>query len=554
MMKTLGLVVLLTVLWAAAPCARASEQMRATLDRGLALCDSLEYKEALNYLRPLAQQYPAARNKEEKALCLEALYGCIDANIHMSNFMAAYDDILTAQDIVDCDGLSATKLHLNLGRLYIVLTVHIDKRNFAERALDHSRRGFYSAIREGDARSIMYTFSDMVTECLILADFSKIEKEYAAMRRLQPHGPEWMYSYAMKTYEAHKAYVAKDYATARRLYGEILALLPVNRSTVRMRLNKIKDMALLNLTQHRPDDVLAAMPDALRQAMRSRQDDIRFNIYNLLIMAYEQKGDSLQQRKYSTMAVQLKDSMRSATIADDLSQLEFFRERRTLTNQLATASMRQKIWLWSFVAALLVIIAVAGVALVLRSKNRALRRHAARIYSQLCEKYVQTPDSKSTTPATGETTAETSLPDETEAEDTDTQNKYEGSTLTEAHKRQIAETIDRVMKTDIIFSADLTLRNFAAEVGRHPKAVSQVIHELKGCNFSTLINRARIVEVMRRMESADYAHLSTEAIGESVGFASRNTFGMNFKKFTGLSLREYRKAAKDVKQQKPEQA
>ena len=272
MMKTLGLVVLLTVLWAAAPCARASEQMRATLDRGLALCDSLEYKEALNYLRPLAQQYPAARNKEEKALCLEALYGCIDANIHMSNFMAAYDDILTAQDIVDCDGLSATKLHLNLGRLYIVLTVHIDKRNFAERALDHSRRGFYSAIREGDARSIMYTFSDMVTECLILADFSKIEKEYAAMRRLQPHGPEWMYSYAMKTYEAHKAYVAKDYATARRLYGEILALLPANRSTVRMRLNKIKDMALLNLTQHRPDDVLAAMPDALRQAMRSRQD------------------------------------------------------------------------------------------------------------------------------------------------------------------------------------------------------------------------------------------------------------------------------------------
>ena len=197
----------------------------------------------------------------------------------------------------------------------------------------------------------MYTFSDMVTECLILADFSKIEKEYAAMRRLQPHGPEWMYSYAMKTYEAHKAYVAKDYATARRLYGEILALLPVNRSTVRMRLNKIKDMALLNLTQHRPDDVLAAMPDALRQAMRSRQDDIRFNIYNLLIMAYEQKGDSLQQRKYSTMAVQLKDSMRSATIADDLSQLEFFRERRTLTNQLATASMRQKIWLWSFVRA-----------------------------------------------------------------------------------------------------------------------------------------------------------------------------------------------------------
>lgn len=105
------------------------------------------------------------------------------------------------------------------------------------------------------------------------------------------------------------------------------------------------------------------------------------------------------------------------------------------------------------------------------------------------------------------------------------------------------------MASDAIYSPDLSLAGFAEMAGRNSKAVSQVIHERYNCNFSTLINKARIMEFCRRMELPQYAGYSAEGIAESVGFASRNTFDYNFKRFTGVGLRAYRKAAQEAKNQ-----
>lgn len=87
----------------------------------------------------------------------------------------------------------------------------------------------------------------------------------------------------------------------------------------------------------------------------------------------------------------------------------------------------------------------------------------------------------------------------------------------------------------------------------HAKTLSRVIHLEFGCGFPALINKARIVEACRRIESPEYERYSLAGIGESVGFNNRTSFTTNFKKYTGLGLRDYRKAVMDGNKNKEEE-
>lgn len=525
---------------------------QALVNRGWRLANDLYYEQALENFRYVASGYTNARNKKEKALCLDALYGCIDANIHMANFMAAFDDLLTAQDIVDSEGLSDTKLQLNLARLYIVLAVQTPKQELMGKALTHSRLAFDTAVKENDDNTIFYAFHDMVTISYVLQDLSLMDREYKIMHQRGEKENRWDVKYNLSNYMARKYALKKDYGSAKKYFVNSLSLIPDIRSTSRLRAAEIKDIALMDVQADRADSALIRLNQALNIAEKYKQTDLKYNIYRLFIQAYELKNDTAKINYFNNRAMHLKDSIRSFAISDNMSQLEYFRERRILTNQLAIASIRQQILLWGFILALVIVAAVVVFALILRSKNSKLRQQAAQIYSQLREKYIEhNPKYENISPKDASGSDSPNTNNELDDNAKTIQTKYEGSNLTDIDKERIAGNIDRVMKTDVIFSPNLSLNSFAMHVGCHPKSASQVIHEIKGCNFSTLINRARIVEAMRRMESSEYAHLSTEAIAESVGFTSRNTFGMNFKKFAGgLSLREYRKAAKDAEKKK----
>lgn len=100
-----------------------------------------------------------------------------------------------------------------------------------------------------------------------------------------------------------------------------------------------------------------------------------------------------------------------------------------------------------------------------------------------------------------------------------------------------------MLASEELYSPDMSLTRMAELAACHPKTLSRVVHEEFGCGFPALVNRARIVEACRRIESPEYARYSLTGIGESVGFNNRTSFTTNFKKYTGLGLREYRKAA-----------
>ena len=100
----------------------------------------------------------------------------------------------------------------------------------------------------------------------------------------------------------------------------------------------------------------------------------------------------------------------------------------------------------------------------------------------------------------------------------------------------------------VIFDTDFSLQKLADLTETSYKKVSQVINEKAGCNFNNLINEYRVKEACRRMNDTEqYGKYTIEAISTSVGFKSRSTFLLQFKRVTGLTPSEYQRAQKSDK-------
>jgi YesN/AraC family two-component response regulator len=125
--------------------------------------------------------------------------------------------------------------------------------------------------------------------------------------------------------------------------------------------------------------------------------------------------------------------------------------------------------------------------------------------------------------------------------------RYKNSTLDDNQKDSIINNIKKVMETsEEIYSSDFSIRRLAELADSNQTYVSQVINEIFDSNFNTFVNRYRIREVCQRInDDARFRKLTLEAIGNSVGFKSRSTFLVSFKRFTGIAPSDYVQLAKE---------
>ncbi|MCB0372502.1 MAG: helix-turn-helix transcriptional regulator [Muricauda sp.] len=107
------------------------------------------------------------------------------------------------------------------------------------------------------------------------------------------------------------------------------------------------------------------------------------------------------------------------------------------------------------------------------------------------------------------------------------------------------DTIEDFMTESEFFSQqDVSLKTVAEELDTNANMVSKIINSETGMNFNDYINQKRILLSKDRLLDGDYAHLTVEAIGLSVGFNSKSAFYAAFKKHVGQSPSAYMKAKK----------
>ena len=88
---------------------------------------------------------------------------------------------------------------------------------------------------------------------------------------------------------------------------------------------------------------------------------------------------------------------------------------------------------------------------------------------------------------------------------------------------------------------DISAKGLAVELKTNTRYISAVINSRFNTNFSCLVNEYRIKEALHRMKDKRYANMTIEEIGDSVGFANRQSFYASFYRIMGETPNSYRK-------------
>ena len=108
------------------------------------------------------------------------------------------------------------------------------------------------------------------------------------------------------------------------------------------------------------------------------------------------------------------------------------------------------------------------------------------------------------------------------------------SPLKEFYMREICEkTQEYLISSKAYLQHDLSLSILAQELKVSQRFLSQSINTYLNCNFFTLVNQMRVEEAKRRLINLDTSEFNIDSIYTEVGFRSRSTFFLVFKKLTG---------------------
>lgn len=526
----------LTLLAAILPC-RAAEGADVRLSRADALMRQNSFRAALTEYKAVADSLGTATGRDSRIRFLNAVYGCAEACFRLNDYSASFDYLLMAeQQPLTEQHLPAGKLHANYTALYIVIGSQTGKREFFAKARSHSLEGFARALAERDTATLYRVFCDMSNTSYVLGDFSAMAGAVERMRREAERSGNPRLRAALKIYEACRAFSQKEYARADTAYLQALRLLPDEPATMRQRASLRKDRAYAISRLGRTEEALSELKEAERVSYLLDMRDMRLNILNVRRHIYEMRPEwKALEEETRLRALDLRDSLQSVMIVDDLTQMEYTRERRELMRTISLSELRHR-WTMYGVFALIAVVLIFGVLLMLlRHKNMRLQAHARLLLDRMRSQY--------RTPATTTTSSNPAAISPSSSSSPSSLSAPSSPPPHNPENSEIAAAVRRMLASEELYSPDMSLTRMAGLAGCHSKTLSRVVHEEFGCGFPALVNRARIVEACRRIESPEYARYSLTGIGESVGFNNRTSFTTNFKKYTGLGLREYRKAA-----------
>jgi AraC-like DNA-binding protein len=119
-------------------------------------------------------------------------------------------------------------------------------------------------------------------------------------------------------------------------------------------------------------------------------------------------------------------------------------------------------------------------------------------------------------------------------------NKYSRSKMSETDIKRIEMKLINAMEQDNLQSdPSLTLRKLSDTTGVSENRISQVLNLRIGMGFYDFVNYWRIKNACKRLENTNESLLD---ITYAVGFNSRSTFNLAFKKHTGETPSGYRKS------------
>ena len=121
--------------------------------------------------------------------------------------------------------------------------------------------------------------------------------------------------------------------------------------------------------------------------------------------------------------------------------------------------------------------------------------------------------------------------------------KYQTSRMDKREADRLVKALKTYMDEQKPYRrSDLTMADLAKAIGCSSHTLSQLFSQHLNRNYYDFIAEYRINEFKRLATDPKYSSLTITALAEKCGFASRNPFLTSFKKFTGMTPKDYMKS------------
>jgi AraC-like DNA-binding protein len=121
--------------------------------------------------------------------------------------------------------------------------------------------------------------------------------------------------------------------------------------------------------------------------------------------------------------------------------------------------------------------------------------------------------------------------------------KYEKSSLSEENKESILSKIRKEMEDNSYFKNNLaSLPGLAKQINETSHHVSQVINEKLNKSFFELLASYRVEHAKKLIKNDKVSKITVEELSDIVGYNSKSSFNIAFKKYTLMTPSEYRKS------------
>lgn len=129
---------------------------------------------------------------------------------------------------------------------------------------------------------------------------------------------------------------------------------------------------------------------------------------------------------------------------------------------------------------------------------------------------------------------------EAESEKIEAATEEKKSLLPENELENLKNKLQNLMETEKPFlDSQLTLSNLAKQLGVNTTVLSHVVNSGFDKNFNDFVNEFRIAEVKNKLQNGAAGNSNLLGIAFDSGFNSKATFNRAFKKFTGVSPKEF---------------
>lgn len=528
------------------------------------LHDSLMTDSALAVFSIITSRYSPKMTLQEKKEIVAAFTGLWETYMFgYFDYTEASRVLLRSFDICEEAGLPGSLNYFNMGFMHQNMAeISGNSELLFKDAVENYKQAFLAADKEGDSKLLVAICVNLVDIAHTLNDPAIAAEEIESLKsRARDMNLEdyWYYHFALKFCEGLASFSKSDFTEAIANFKEMQQTVPMDDDpkVVRYRVYPLLCIA----EAEKQNGNLAEATRIINEALGiCRKFDIKDGVLECLDILAKQFEDVDKETfiHYRNQYLNLKDSLLNYRQIASVKEMKIHQQIKEFDNQITDMKRKEERQIMVIIIVLIIVTATILMLLIIYTKNRKLKALNQVLYSKNLE-YLKAEEQRRLLQKEREreaareaviTSQETAGAIEKESvaneHESATSPKYKNSQLAQENKEQIMHKIMEVMEeSEEIFQPGFSAANLSELTGVNYKYISQVINETHGCNFNVFLNEFRVRKACVLINSmAKSMPLTIEGLANQVGFKSRNSFAVAFKKFTGLNPSEYIRAAK----------